>query len=29
MYADDDLIYKAKDLKVGLFIPENTNKGVA
>lgn len=22
MYADDELIYKAKDLRVGLFIPE-------
>ena len=29
MYADDELIYKAKDLKVGLFIPENTTEGVA
>jgi len=24
MYADDELIYKATDLKVGLFIPEAT-----
>jgi len=22
MYADDELIYQAKDLRVGLFIPE-------
>ena len=30
MYADDELIYKAKDLRVGLFVPdENTNEGVA
>jgi len=34
MYADDELIYKAKDLRVGLFIPENATepentKGVA
>jgi 3-hydroxyacyl-[acyl-carrier protein] dehydratase/trans-2-decenoyl-[acyl-carrier protein] isomerase len=29
MYADDELIYKATDLKVGLFIPENTTEGVA
>ena len=27
MYADDELIYKATDLKVGLFIPENTTEG--
>lgn len=29
MYADDELIYKASDLKVGLFIPENATEGVA
>ena len=29
MYADDELIYKATDLKVGLFIPETTTEGVA
>jgi len=29
MYADDELIYRAKDLRVGLFIPENTAEGVA
>jgi len=30
MYADDELIYKAKDLRVGLFVPEeNSNEGVA
>jgi len=28
MYADDELIYKAKDLRVGLFVPEE-NEGVA
>jgi len=28
MYADDELIYQAKDLRVGLFVPpaEDTNK---
>jgi len=29
MYADDELIYLAKDLKVGLFVPEDSNEGVA
>ena len=29
MYADDELIYKASDLKVGLFIPEATTEGAA
>jgi len=29
MYADEELIYKASDLKVGLFIPENATEGVA
>jgi len=24
MYADDELIYQAKDLRVGLFIPEES-----
>lgn len=26
MFADDELIYKAKDLKVGLFVPEDGEK---
>jgi len=29
MYADDELIYLAKDLKVGLFVPEKNTEGVA
>ena len=30
MYADDEPIYQAKDLKVGLFVPEeNSSEGVA
>ena len=29
MYADDELIYKAKDLRVGLFVPEEATEGVA
>ena len=30
MYADNELIYQAKDLKVGLFVPEeNSSEGVA
>ena len=30
MYADDELISQAKDLKVGLFVPEeNSSEGVA
>ncbi len=29
MYADDELIYKAKDLRVGLFVPDATTKGAA
>jgi len=29
MYADDELIYLAKDLKVGLFVPEENAEGVA
>jgi len=27
MYADDELIYLAKDLKVGLFVPEENAEG--
>jgi len=27
MYADDELIYLAKDLKVGLFVPEENTEG--
>ena len=27
MYADDELIYQAKDLKVGLFVPEDSKEG--
>ena len=29
MYADDELIYKAKDLRVGLFVPDATTEGAA
>jgi len=28
MYSDDNLIYKADDLRVGLFMPESTKKEV-
>jgi len=26
MFADDELIYRAKDLRVGLFVPEDTSE---
>ncbi|GHB00220.1 3-hydroxydecanoyl-[acyl-carrier-protein] dehydratase [Algimonas arctica] len=29
MYADDELIYQAKDLRVGLFVAEETSSGDA
>ena len=29
VFADDELIYLAKDLKVGLFVPEESTEGVA
>lgn len=29
MYADDELIYQAKDLRVGLFVAEETSNGDA
>ncbi len=29
VFADDELIYTAKDLKVGLFVPEDSIEGVA
>jgi 3-hydroxyacyl-[acyl-carrier protein] dehydratase/trans-2-decenoyl-[acyl-carrier protein] isomerase len=28
MYSDDNLIYKADDLRVGLFVPEKSEKEV-
>jgi 3-hydroxyacyl-[acyl-carrier protein] dehydratase/trans-2-decenoyl-[acyl-carrier protein] isomerase len=28
MYSDNNLIYKADDLRVGLFVPENSEKEV-